>query len=486
MTSKSLTLRLALLAAAGCAAALLLAGILFTSLFRQAMEDTFDERLQDHMINVVGVITERGIDQEAADQIEEPRFLETLSGWYWQIRSVSHGEVVAESQSLFGEILEETPIPPASGEIIARYMIGPNDVRLRTIERLVTGPRTGPRSGDEQQAGKAENPTSIGDRTIVEQSENQDQTGAAYAVLIAGNADKLASEIAEFVWTVTVTLAIFALLLVGGAALLIRFGLRPLRDVRAALRRVRLGESASMEGEYPLEIEPLVSDMNALITSNREIVERSRTHVGNLAHALKTPIAVLQNEAAGKDQLSKQVREQVATMQHQITHHLDRAQMAAQSKVLGVVTPVAPIIDGLERVMRKVHQEKNLTINVHRQADLRFRGDRQDLEEMIGNLLDNACKWADSEIRLSATAETRGRDDRLIVTIDDDGPGLAGKEYEEALSRGRRMDQSVPGSGLGLSIVDELARVYGGRFQLQPANLGGLSAQLDLPLAFDR
>ncbi len=112
--------------------------------------------------------------------------------------------------------------------------------------------------------------------------------------------------------------------------------------------------------------------------------------------------------------------------------------------------------------------------------------DPQDLEEMIGNLLDNACKWANSEIRLSATAGTRGRDDRLIVTIDDDGPGLSGKEFKEAISRGRRMDQSVPGSGLGLSIVDELARVYGGEFRLEPAKIGGLSAQLELPLAFDR
>ena len=460
MTSKSLTLRLALLAAAGCAVALLAAGFLFTSLFRQAMEATFDERLKDHMINVVGAaLAEGGVNQIAADQIEEPRFKEPLSGWYWQIRSVPSRQVVAESQSLFGEILDDKPIPPADGTIASETLNWPDEgadkVRLRVIVQRVT-------------------------------TDDADASDATFDVLVAGNASQLDAEVAEFFWTVTLTLAIFAMLLAAGAALLIRFGLRPLRDVRAALRRVRLGESASMEGDYPLEIEPLVSDMNALITSNREIVERSRTHVGNLAHALKTPIAVLQNEAAGEDQLSKQVRDQVATMQHQITHHLDRAQMAAQTRVLGVVTPVAPIIDGLERVMRKVHQEKNLTINVHRQADLRFRGDKQDLEEMIGNLLDNACKWADSEIRVSATAQARGRDDRLVVTIDDDGPGLSGKDYEEALSRGRRMDQSVPGSGLGLSIVDELARVYGGKFHLQPAKLGGLSAQLDLPLAYDR
>lgn len=458
MTSKSLTLRLALLAAAGSAVALLLAGILFTSLFRQAMEATFDERLQNHMANIIGAaLTEDGVDQEAANQIEEPLFLETLSGWYWQIRSVSTGEVVAESLSISADILPETPLPPEDGTVVAMNMVGPNDVRLRAIELRVTNT-----------------------------SSSANVPGASFAVLVAGNASRLDAEVAEFFWTVTLTLAIFALLLAGGAALLIRFGLRPLRDVRAALRRVRLGESASMEGNYPLEIEPLVNDLNALIGSNREIVDRSRTHVGNLAHALKTPIAVLQNEATGKDPLSVQVREQVAMMQHQITHHLDRAQMAAQSKVLGVITPVAPVIDGLERVMRKVHRERNLTITVHREPDLRFRGEKQDLEEMIGNLLDNACKWAKSEIRLSAISERRGRNERLIVIIDDDGPGLLGGQRQEAISRGKRIDQSVPGSGLGLSIVDELARVYGGSFKLESAQLGGLSAQLELPLAFDR
>lgn len=462
MTSKSLTLRLSLLAAAGCAVALLAAGFLFTSLFRQAMEATFDERLQDHMINIVGAaLAEGGVDQDAADRIEEPRFKEPLSGWYWQIRSVPDRQVVAESQSLFGEILDDRPVPPADGSVVSETLIwpedGPDNIRLRVIVQRVTSTSAGAESPD-----------------------------AAFDVLVAGNASQLDAEVAEFFWTVTLTLAIFAVLLAAGAGLLIRFGLGPLRDVRAALRRVRLGESASMEGDYPLEIEPLVSDMNALIASNREIIERSRTHVGNLAHALKTPIAVLQNEASGKDPLSLQVREQVVTMQHQITRHLDRAQMAAQSRVLGVITPVAPVIDGLERVMRTVHRERNLTINVQRQANLRFRGEKQDLEEMIGNLLDNACKWAKSEIRLSAIAESHDRIERLVVRIDDDGPGLTGNEHVEAISRGRRMDQSVPGSGLGLSIVDELARVYGGSFRLKPAKIGGLSAQLELPLAFDQ
>lgn len=169
-------------------------------------------------------------------------------------------------------------------------------------------------------------------------------------------------------------------------------------------------------------------------------------------------------------------------MQHQITHHLDRARMAAQSQVIGVITPVSPVIDGLARVMRKVHEARQLEINVENADDLRFRGEKQDLEEMIGNLLDNACKWARSEITVAA----RAADDRLVINIEDDGPGLSGDERKQVLSRGKRIDESVPGSGLGLSIVEELVRVYGGSLRLDEAQSGGLSVRLELPMAFDR
>ncbi len=452
MKQRSLTLRLALLAAAGSAVALVLAGLLFTSLFRQTVERNFDARLEFLLSALIGAnLSEDGIQQGAADLVGEPRFSLPLSGWYWQIRAVDSGNVVAASPSLFGDTLPETPLPASGGAVTAMNLTGPDDERLRALER----------------------------RIVVAGNK-------AFAVLVAGDADAVAADVARFRRIVTTTLGIFALVLALGAALLIRFGLRPLRDVRAALRRVRLGESASMEGEYPTEIEPLVSDLNALIGSNREIIERSRTHVGNLAHALKTPIAVLQNDAAGAGDLNAQVRAQVTVMQHQIKHHLDRAQIAAQSKVIGVVSPVGPVIDGLARVMRKVHQDRDLTFIVDQTPDLRFRGEKQDLEEMVGNLLDNACKWAKSEIHLTAGTGGQGRTTRLIITIDDDGPGLSDEERGQVLLRGKRIDQSVPGSGLGLSIVDELVRVYGGKFELAASDYGGLSSRLELPLASDQ
>jgi signal transduction histidine kinase len=263
-----------------------------------------------------------------------------------------------------------------------------------------------------------------------------------------------------------------------------RWGLRPLRRVREDLHKIREGEIQHLEGYYPSEIEPLVQDLNALIDSNREIIERARTHVGNLAHALKTPIAVLQNETRSDGgALAAKVGEQIAIMRDQVEHHLNRARMAAQTNVIGAVTPVAPVVDGLARVMRKVHQERAIQIETRVAPELRFRGERNDLEEMVGNLFDNACKWAKSRVRVSAGRGDGGR--RLAISFEDDGPGLPPERREAALSRGGRLDESKPGSGLGLSIVNELARVYGGRLELESSELGGLKARLTLPAPGD-
>jgi signal transduction histidine kinase len=273
-----------------------------------------------------------------------------------------------------------------------------------------------------------------------------------------------------------------AVLLAFGIALLMRWGLRPLRDVRDDLRKIRDGEIQHLEGAYPSEIEPLVHDLNSLIDSNREIVERSRTHVGNLAHALKTPIAVLQNEASSSAApLAAKVNEQIGIMRNQVEHHLNRARIAAQSNVLGAVTTVEPALSALARVMSKVHQDRGLAIAVEVPPGLRFRGEKQDFEEMVGNLLDNACKWAKSRVRISARREEKERRPFLLLSFDDDGPGLPEARREDALSRGRRLDESKPGSGLGLSIVVELARIYGGHLILEKSDLGGLRARLSLP-----
>jgi signal transduction histidine kinase len=296
----------------------------------------------------------------------------------------------------------------------------------------------------------------------------------------------MTNDITGFRNSVMLWLGGLAILFALGIGLLMRWGLRPLRRVRQDLNQVREGDLQHLTGAYPSEIEPLVHDLNALIDSNREIVERARTHVGNLAHALKTPLAILQNETESlAGPLAAKVAEQTAIMRDQIEHHLNRARMAAQANVLGAVTPVGPVIAGLERVMRKVHQERQLDIQSVIAPELKFRGEKHDFEEMTGNLFDNACKWATSRVRVSAARRDAGPRHFLLIAFDDDGPGLPAESRLAALSRGHRLDESKPGSGLGLSIVSELARVYGGNLKLERSELGGLGARLMLPAPGD-
>jgi signal transduction histidine kinase len=259
-------------------------------------------------------------------------------------------------------------------------------------------------------------------------------------------------------------------------------GLAPLRALRSALGKVRSGETQRLEGDFPAEITPLIEEFNSVLAQNAEVVERARTHAGNLAHALKTPLSVLANAADGREhqgsELARLVADQIGVARTQVDYHLARAQAAASTRVPGARTALLPVVEGLVRTMRRIHAERRIELAVLPFPEaLSFRGEAQDLQEMLGNLLDNACKWAVRRVELSAQASGA----TLTITIDDDGAGLAPEQRDRVMRRGVRADQQVPGSGLGLAIVDDLARLYGGRVELADSPLGGLRAVLTLP-----
>ena len=214
------------------------------------------------------------------------------------------------------------------------------------------------------------------------------------------------------------------------------------------------------------------------------MVERARTHVGNLAHALKTPLAVLANESAGdKSALAKTVHEQARLMQQQVDHHLARARAAARVSGLGARTEVGPILAALERTLTAIHRDKNLDISAEVAVGAAIIGERQDIEEMLGNLMDNACKWARHLVEVNVTVTPGKEPRRVVVRVEDDGPGLAPGQRDRALERGERLDEATPGSGLGLSIVRDLVESYEGTLTLKTSKLGGLLVEIDLPAA---
>jgi signal transduction histidine kinase len=313
-------------------------------------------------------------------------------------------------------------------------------------------------------------------RTIRSDTLNKD-----FIYTVAAVRTEMDENIEDFRLTIVLTILGLGLVLIGTVWLQVRFGLGPLRRIPKALAAIRSGENDRLTGSFSAEVEPLAREINALLDHNAEVVERARTHVGNLAHALKTPLAVLTNEASGREgPLADSVKAQLAIMQQQVDHHLSRARMAARAGVLGARTSVMPVLEGLARTLEKIHRARAISVSLEGPPEIAFRGERQDLEEMLGNLLDNACKYA--KARVSAKA-MEGEGGRLVIEIADDGPGVPSEHRRVAQKRGVRLDEKGQGSGLGLSIVNDIAEIYGGGFTMDEAKLGGLRVVLDLPLA---
>ena len=453
MRANSLALRLFLSASAWAVAILLVTGVVLSSLYRDAVERAFDRRLAVYLRTLVAdLAAPEEANAKFPQSLGEPLFQLPLSGWYWQVTRLDPGmHDVRSSRSLWdGGLphLEDLAIKPGADGSRAGYVSAPEDQRLRQVERTVD-------LGDE----------------------------GHYLVAVAGDAAEITQETRSFDQALAITFSILAAVLLLTTMFQVRFGLAPLKRITDSLAAIRSGNAERLAGRFPEEIAPLARETNALIDANKEIVERARTHVGNLAHALKTPLSVMVNEASARprDPLAEKVLEQADIMRDQVARHLERARLAARLTVVGSLTEVAPVVDALARTMEKIHRDRGIVIDVRADEQARFRGERPDLEEMIGNLVDNACKWASSRVAIEVGRERRGDAQVVRIVVDDDGRGLSPSERERVAQRGSRLDETKPGSGLGLSIVVELASLYGGQLNLGAAPLGGLRAELVLP-----
>lgn len=284
-----------------------------------------------------------------------------------------------------------------------------------------------------------------------------------------------------------IVMGVLTVAFVAGGLFLVQKAVAPFRSLRTGLSSVREGRSQKIEGVYPSEVQPLVNDLNALLEDRERAVARALATAGDLAHGLKTPLAVLAQEAelagaAGHHLLGTTLLQQVERMQRQIDYHLARARATASAgEALGLRCAVLPSVEGLVRTMRRLHAAREIEIDADVSPAHEIRGRREDLDEMLGNLLDNACKWARSRVAISSSISSASDEYRLLISVDDDGPGLAFSMRAQVLQRGVRADQQVRGSGLGLAIVSDLAELYGGSITLETSPLGGTSARLKLP-----
>ena len=433
---------------------------------RNSSYRSFDEPLEAAVTGLIASV-ETGEDGvlRLSRELPDPRYQRALSGRYWVIGTAT--EVVGQdryfiipqlsSRSLYGTLLDisnpDYAFLAEQGQEPLRFTTpGPNidaDENLRVIARQVILPNM----------------------------------TTPVVVLAAADRAPVIRSIQNFILTAVTLLLILTMGLIFAVYAQVRIGLRPLFALGKSIADVREGRMASVEGEYPPEIAPLATELNSLISHNKEIVDRAQTHVGNLAHALKTPIAVLRNEAAAaKTTPSRIVTKQTDIMAAQVDHHLRRARAAARGQAIGVRAEMDPVIDGLVRTLPRIYRDKGLKITKTGDPGLIFRGHPRDLEDMVGNLMDNAAKWTSSHIDVTLRKVENGL---CRVRIADDGPGLTAADIETALKRGARLDEATPGSGLGLSIVKDLADAYKGSLTFSRSDAGGLQAELHLPIAID-
>ena len=462
MKANSLAFRLFVTAAAWVLVVLPIAGWIIFARYRYEAVSTFDTRISFFLTVVISDADEHAENGPTSpNNWGEGLFVVTHSGWYWQIKPLDGKPgPTLRSRSLSGDTL---PVP-------SEYNIEPNDKEVRWGNLM----------------GPGQQLVRIAEQVYV---FGEGKAAQRYSVAVAGKLSEVEENLAAFRSQLIQALALAGLGLLAVTLFQIRFGLFPLSKVEQSLAAIRSGEAGRLDGELPAEIKPLQQELNALLKSNQEIVERARTHVGNLAHALKTPLAVLINEARGDgSMLGRKVIEQADTMTTQVNLYLDRARMAARIGVIGRVTEVRPVGESIVRALERIYRDKDLTYSLDCPSGARFQGERQDLEEMLGNLLDNASKWARTRVSLVAST-TSGQPaegvsgDWLEIRVEDDGPGLTSEQLEEPIARGRRLDETKPGSGLGHSIVADLAYCYSGKFELARSEAGGLSARLTLPLA---
>ncbi|MEO0637000.1 MAG: ATP-binding protein [Pseudomonadota bacterium] len=433
-----------LVAVLGC----LLTVITLATSYQNAEKRAFRELLEAHLLAIVAqTVVDSGGSITAASDSGFPGFLQPSSGWYWQVNGVSDDEIF-RSSSLAGADLGgiEPPERAQFDDEFERFWVGsqgPSGRPLGILETRIF-------------LGDAEQPT---------------------AFRVTGPTELPEARSANFTFWLALSVGALALLLILANVIAVRLGLRPLARISEQIDDIRMGQADTIDERVPREVAPLVGSLNELIAGNKSLVERARAQVGNLAHALKTPIAVLQNESRAGDVPGQLAQEQTEAMKASVQRYLDRARIAAGGDGLGRTVDALPLVERLIRVMRKLNPE--VSIELKSRGKTRFLGDAQDYEEALGNLLENAARHASSQVLVELHTHTTD----FITTVSDDGRGLEPQEAQKAVQRGQRLDETQPGSGLGLAIVADIADAYGGTFLLERAPMGGLQARLSLPVS---
>ena len=425
-------------------------GFALDRILTSAVTRNFDDQL-DYVLTAIIASAEIGPEGEVhlSRQPANQRFLEPNSGLYFQVSPV-----------------EPVSPRPRTDLGFASYSLWDRRLQVHTEHR---DSESHAYDSDEFPGEKLR---------IVERDVRLPGSGLRWRFQLAESRDSLAAEISVLRRTLVRSFAALGLGLIVLAFLQALYGLWPLRRIRRAIAAIRSGRKSRVEEGFPAEIRPLTEELNDLLEHNEIQAEEARRHAGNLAHALKTPLTVITNAATAKaPDLADTVCREATTMRRQVDHHLARARAIGRRSSAHARADVWPSLEVVERAVTRLHD--NVTVDLAGDKAASVRVERQDLDEMLGNLIENAAKYGGG--RVFVTAKTTP--ECVEIEVEDDGPGIPAEEREGIFDRGARLDTGKPGTGLGLAIVRDVAQIYGGSVRLEESeDLGGLLARLKLPL----
>jgi len=445
---RSLKTRLTVVAALWVVAGVTVAGFLLSSTFKNFLIEQFYHEIHEHLDEFEGLLE---IDENGKVSLQrvlsDPRFSVPLSGYYWEVQQ--NGKIVARSNSLEGPMLKVPEDGGADAQVHMHSIAGPT-----------------------------------GELLIAERLRWLDHKKDPIRIIVGIDKRHLDSELAEFNTVLLWSLGMFSLSMIAVAVLLLLFAMAPIGNLRKAFANYRSGATPNMRGQFPKEVQPLIDDLNSLIDSSGEQMQRARAQAGNIAHGLKTPLAILVDEAhrltqKGDSQAASVVLDQCRRMQSQIDYQIARARAAASRTSPGTASSLTDTSRAVVTALERLHVERNIKIDNQIPAGVMVACETQDLNEMLANLIDNACKFAKSRILIRLSEDAPNGFVRVI--IEDDGAGLPPEAWSVVFNIGKQWDTRQSGSGLGLPIVRDLVHLYGGEIRLSKSALGGLMVVLDLP-----
>jgi signal transduction histidine kinase len=446
---RSLRLRLLLGAVVGVSAALTVAGVMLVTIFETHIRQRYIKELDDHLLQLAAIIQADAAGTiTLKHELSDPAFQHPLSGLYWQVTDA--GRIALRSRSLWDNALTVGSVAGSPGELQVREVIGPRNQRLVAVERLVLVQANGERPLQLVVAGE---------RRVIDEARS------------------------DFSDVVVLSLLVLGVLLATASWVQVGAGLAPLETLRQQLNQLREGRTDCLEGAYPDELSGLVGDLNGLLATQAREVERARANAGNLGHGLKTPLAVLAAESrALRDKGEAVAAEAIETEIDAMNAHVVRALAASRAvgprKAVGARSALEPLLQRLVGVMKRLPRGEEIEWSISvTPADIDLPIDHRDLEDLFGNLFDNARKWAKRRVLISATVNGRV----IEVTVEDDGPGVPEDRIEDVVARGTRLDRTVPGTGIGLAIVHDLVELHRGHLQLSRSPSGGVRVTVCFP-----